>query len=146
LATLPPSVSPMSENLEASTSRNPEGLHGLYRDNFTFFNRLVDDSFLADSVLARLVSRPEFMREFFVSLSLLFIFLSFSLLYLLFLPCLLFSSSYFPSYIYSPFAFPFIPLPFIVYFFSFAFLPRLSSSVLLVYEQTRRWHKQFFLY
>jgi hypothetical protein len=26
---------PMSENLGASTSRNPKGLHGLYRDNFT---------------------------------------------------------------------------------------------------------------
>jgi hypothetical protein len=25
----------MSENVEASTSRNPKGLHGLYRDNFT---------------------------------------------------------------------------------------------------------------
>jgi hypothetical protein len=36
LTTLPPSVSRMSENVEASTSRNPKGLHGLYRDNFTF--------------------------------------------------------------------------------------------------------------
>jgi hypothetical protein len=26
---------PMSENVGASTSRNPKGLHGLYRDNFT---------------------------------------------------------------------------------------------------------------
>jgi hypothetical protein len=26
----------MSENVGASTSRNPKGLHGLYRDNFTF--------------------------------------------------------------------------------------------------------------
>jgi hypothetical protein len=34
--TLPPSVSQMSENVGASTSRNPTGLHGLYRDNFTF--------------------------------------------------------------------------------------------------------------
>jgi hypothetical protein len=25
----------MSENVEASTSRNSKGLHGLYRDNFT---------------------------------------------------------------------------------------------------------------
>jgi hypothetical protein len=25
----------MSENVGASTSRNPRGLHGLYRDNFT---------------------------------------------------------------------------------------------------------------
>jgi hypothetical protein len=25
----------MSENVGASTSRNPKGLHGLYRDNFT---------------------------------------------------------------------------------------------------------------
>jgi hypothetical protein len=36
LTTLPPSVSRMSENAGASTSRNPKGLHGLYRDNFTF--------------------------------------------------------------------------------------------------------------
>jgi hypothetical protein len=27
---------PKSENVGASTSRNPKGLHGLYRDNFTF--------------------------------------------------------------------------------------------------------------
>jgi hypothetical protein len=27
----------MSENAGASTSRNPKGLHGLYRDNFTFY-------------------------------------------------------------------------------------------------------------
>jgi hypothetical protein len=33
---LPPSMSRMSENVGASTSRNPKGLHGLYRDNFTF--------------------------------------------------------------------------------------------------------------
>jgi hypothetical protein len=26
----------MSENVGASTSRNPKGLHGLYRDNFTY--------------------------------------------------------------------------------------------------------------
>jgi hypothetical protein len=26
---------PMSENVGASTSRNPQGLHGVYRDNFT---------------------------------------------------------------------------------------------------------------
>jgi hypothetical protein len=26
----------MSENVGASTSRNPKGLHGLYRENFTF--------------------------------------------------------------------------------------------------------------
>jgi hypothetical protein len=34
LTTLPPSVCRMSENVGASTSRNPKGLHGLYRDNF----------------------------------------------------------------------------------------------------------------
>jgi hypothetical protein len=32
LTTLSPSVSRMSENVGASTSRNPKGLHGLYRD------------------------------------------------------------------------------------------------------------------
>jgi hypothetical protein len=36
LTTLPPSVSRMSEDVGASTSRNPKGLHGLYGDNFTF--------------------------------------------------------------------------------------------------------------
>jgi hypothetical protein len=36
LTTLPPSVSWMSENVGASTSRNPKGLHGLYRDNSTY--------------------------------------------------------------------------------------------------------------
>jgi hypothetical protein len=29
-------VSRMSENVGASTSQNPKGLHGLYRDSFTF--------------------------------------------------------------------------------------------------------------
>jgi hypothetical protein len=33
---LPPSVSRMSENVGASTSHNPMGLHGLYRKNFTY--------------------------------------------------------------------------------------------------------------
>jgi hypothetical protein len=28
----------MSENVGASTSRNPKGLHSLYGDNFTFIN------------------------------------------------------------------------------------------------------------
>jgi hypothetical protein len=36
LITLSPSVSWMSEDVGASTSRNPKGLHSLYRDNFTF--------------------------------------------------------------------------------------------------------------
>jgi hypothetical protein len=26
----------MSENVEASTSRDPKGLHGLYKENFTY--------------------------------------------------------------------------------------------------------------
>jgi hypothetical protein len=30
----------MSENVGASTSRNPKGLHGLYGDNFTFTSML----------------------------------------------------------------------------------------------------------
>jgi hypothetical protein len=37
LTTLPPSVSRMSENVGASTSRNPTGLRTLYRDNITFY-------------------------------------------------------------------------------------------------------------
>jgi hypothetical protein len=28
----------MSENVGASTSSNPKGLHGLYGDNFTFYS------------------------------------------------------------------------------------------------------------
>jgi hypothetical protein len=36
LTALPPSVSRMSETVEASTSRDPKGVHGLYRDNLTF--------------------------------------------------------------------------------------------------------------
>jgi hypothetical protein len=27
----------MSEHVGASTSHNPKGIHGLYRDNFTFY-------------------------------------------------------------------------------------------------------------
>jgi hypothetical protein len=38
--TLPPSMSRMSENVGASTSRNPKGLHGLYGDNFTLPYRM----------------------------------------------------------------------------------------------------------
>jgi hypothetical protein len=34
----------MSENVGASTSRNPKGLHGLYRDNFTFLPYLSSDT------------------------------------------------------------------------------------------------------
>jgi hypothetical protein len=40
LTTLSPSVSRMSENVRASTSRNPKGHHGLYRDNFTLLTLL----------------------------------------------------------------------------------------------------------
>jgi hypothetical protein len=36
LTTLPPSVNRISGNVGASTSSNPKGLHGLYRDNDTF--------------------------------------------------------------------------------------------------------------
>jgi hypothetical protein len=36
LTSLPPSVSRMSENVGASTSHSPKGLHGMYRDSFTF--------------------------------------------------------------------------------------------------------------
>jgi hypothetical protein len=34
LKTLPSCMSRMSENVGTSTSRNPKGLHGLYRDSF----------------------------------------------------------------------------------------------------------------
>jgi hypothetical protein len=36
LKILPPSVSRMSENVGVSISHNPKGLHGLYKDSFTF--------------------------------------------------------------------------------------------------------------
>jgi hypothetical protein len=36
LTSLPQSVSRMSENVGSSTSRNSIGLHGMYRDTFTF--------------------------------------------------------------------------------------------------------------
>jgi hypothetical protein len=36
LTTLQPYMIRMSENMEASSSRTPKGLHDLYRDNFTF--------------------------------------------------------------------------------------------------------------
>jgi hypothetical protein len=36
LTTLPPSVSRMSENVGASTSHSPKGLHDLYRHSFTY--------------------------------------------------------------------------------------------------------------
>jgi hypothetical protein len=36
LITLPPSASRMPKNVGSSTSRNPKGLHGLYRDSFAF--------------------------------------------------------------------------------------------------------------
>jgi hypothetical protein len=36
LTNLPPSMSRMSENVGASTSRNPKGLRGLYMDSFLF--------------------------------------------------------------------------------------------------------------
>jgi hypothetical protein len=32
----------MSEKVGASTSRNPKGLHGLYRDNFTLLFAFLD--------------------------------------------------------------------------------------------------------
>jgi hypothetical protein len=38
LTNLPPSVSQLSENVGASTSRNTKGIHGLYRDTSTFTN------------------------------------------------------------------------------------------------------------
>jgi hypothetical protein len=31
----------MSENVGVSTSRNPKGLHGLYRDNFSYLREQV---------------------------------------------------------------------------------------------------------
>jgi hypothetical protein len=40
LTILPPSVSRMSENVGALTSRIPKGLQGLYRDNFTLQGQL----------------------------------------------------------------------------------------------------------
>jgi hypothetical protein len=36
LTTMPPSMSRMSENVGTLTSRNPKGLHVLYRETFTY--------------------------------------------------------------------------------------------------------------
>jgi hypothetical protein len=41
LTTLPPSVNRMSENVGASTSRNPKGLHALCRDDLTFYSKCI---------------------------------------------------------------------------------------------------------
>jgi hypothetical protein len=40
-----PSVSRISENMGASTSRKHKGLHGLYRDNFPVSRQLLRQSF-----------------------------------------------------------------------------------------------------
>jgi hypothetical protein len=37
LTTLPPSLNRMSENVGASNSHSPKGLHALYKDSFTFY-------------------------------------------------------------------------------------------------------------
>jgi hypothetical protein len=37
LTNLPPSMSRLSENVGASTSCKPKGLHGLYKENFYFY-------------------------------------------------------------------------------------------------------------
>jgi hypothetical protein len=41
LTILPPSVNRMSKNVRTSTSHNPKGLHGLYRDSFTLYEFLL---------------------------------------------------------------------------------------------------------
>jgi hypothetical protein len=50
----------MSENMGASTSRNPKGLHGLYRDNFTFY--IIFKS-RADNMFLLIFHHPEIMRQ-----------------------------------------------------------------------------------
>jgi hypothetical protein len=41
----------MSENVGASTSHNPKGLHGLYRDNFTFtYSLLLEAEFILSNM------------------------------------------------------------------------------------------------
>jgi hypothetical protein len=42
LKILPTSVSQVSENVEASTSPNTNGLQDLYRDNFTYVMKIYD--------------------------------------------------------------------------------------------------------
>jgi hypothetical protein len=54
---LAPSMSRMYENVGASTSRNPKGLHGLYRDNFTLPYPLRYHCTVTDTVI--------FLRTFF---------------------------------------------------------------------------------
>jgi hypothetical protein len=56
VTTLPPSMSRMSENVGASTSRSPKGLHGLYRGNFTFTVLLTQVYFLSKSDLSNITS------------------------------------------------------------------------------------------
>jgi hypothetical protein len=46
----------MSENVGASTSRNPKGLHGLYRDNFTFFTMKIGRDEESDTHSGRFTS------------------------------------------------------------------------------------------
>jgi hypothetical protein len=53
LIILPPSISQMSEIVGASTSHNPKGLQGLYRDNFTYMTRVTDWHVANDIFLLR---------------------------------------------------------------------------------------------
>jgi hypothetical protein len=58
---LPPSVSRMSENVGASKSRNPKGLHGLYKDNFTLPSVLAKLN-SASSVTLLLLKPPNMLQ------------------------------------------------------------------------------------
>jgi hypothetical protein len=55
----------MSENVGASTSRNPKGFHGLYRDNFTFTNIFI--YLWADEVVSSDTSRSRLLGGWYIS-------------------------------------------------------------------------------
>jgi hypothetical protein len=110
-------------------------------------NKLVDDTSLL-TWSARLVNRTDLMTEFFVLCSFCSSFFLFRCF--LFYSCPVFFLFFLFSFLpLSPLAFHFIPLSFILYFYlSFflsAFLPLFFYSAVLVYEQTRKWHKHFFI-
>jgi hypothetical protein len=55
LTTLSPSMSRMSENVGASTSRNPKSLHGLYRENFNFFLLITKRNAIRHGILTEII-------------------------------------------------------------------------------------------
>jgi hypothetical protein len=48
----------MSENVGASTSHNPKGLHGLYGDNFTFLHTFTNVKYISNLFKSTFVINP----------------------------------------------------------------------------------------